>query len=293
MKHFLSSLCLLVLVLALMAPAYAADTGRTFAFDLSVDGGAEKNAATGDEITVTFTLRRTDSAEAYTMYAVQNEIVYDPAFYELVDGSVMTAAGVQTKDLGLRDGNRSLYMNFVSLTGGETWRADTVVGSFRLKVIGTAGSGAVRSSNCFVSTRDGADQYASTCQDVRVSVSGDGCIIRFESNGGSSVPDQTVPLGGKVRRPDDPTRDGFELEGWYSDMDLQQKWDFDRDSVSGNMTLYAKWETQRQMQLLWLLLPVAVIIVLVLLGRGHARRKTAAAANADGAFEREKEERTR
>jgi uncharacterized repeat protein (TIGR02543 family) len=30
--------------------------------------------------------------------------------------------------------------------------------------------------------------------------------------------------------------------GWYTDIDLQNPWDFDSDRVQGNMTLYAKWE---------------------------------------------------
>lgn len=295
MKRIVSSLCLLlVLLLTLAAPIYAADTGRTFAFDLSVDGGAEKSAAVGDEITVTFTLRRTDSAEEYTMYAMQNEIVYDPTFYQLVDGSVMATSGVQTKDLGLRDGNHSLYMNFVSLIGGETWKADTVVGSFRLKIIGTTGSSAIRSTNCFVSTQDGTEQYAATQQDVTVSVSGYRCVVRFETNGGSAVPEQTVAMGGRVKKPTDPTREGYVLEGWYSDMDLQNEWNFDKDTVSGNMTLYAKWEAPRQLPLLWLLLAlIVVIVVLVILGRRHARRKeNTKDINADSSIEREKEETT-
>ena len=54
---------LLVLVTTLVAPAYAADESRSFSFDLSIDGGSEKTAVVGDVLTVTFTLRRTDSAE--------------------------------------------------------------------------------------------------------------------------------------------------------------------------------------------------------------------------------------
>lgn len=288
-RLFCSALLLLALLLTVPAPAYAVDSGRSFAFDLSVDGNTEKSAAVGDEITVTCTLRRTDSAADYTMYAVQNEVVYDPAFFQLVEGSVMTPSGVQSRDLALRDGNRALYLNFVSLSGGETWKASTVLGSFRLKIIGTVGSSAVRSSNCFVSAQNGAEPYASTQQDITVSVSGYRCVVRFESNGGTAVPEQTVAMGGRVKRPDDPTREGFELEGWYSDIDLQQKWDFGKDVVSGNMTLYAKWTVPQPMSLLWLIpVVLAAILVLVLLGRRHARRKAA-----DNSLQREKEDSIR
>lgn len=282
---------LLVLVTTLVAPAYAADESRSFSFDLSIDGGSEKTAVVGDVLTVTFTLRRTDSAEDYSMYAMQNEILYDPAFFELVEGGTMTASGIEIQDLGLRDGSHALYMNFVSLAGSDTWKAQTLVGSFRLKVIGTDGSSAIRSSNCFVATRDGQSHYAATQTDAVVSLSG-GCLVRFETNGGRRVPDQTVTLGGKVKKPDDPTKEGFYLEGWYSDMDLQNKWNFSKDTVVGNMTLYAKWDTQRHFSPLWILLLVLIVVViLMLLGRKRARvKKEILPTNADSSSEREKED---
>ena len=261
---------LLVLVMSLTVPAYAADESRSFSFDLSIDGGSEKAAVAGDVITVSFTLRRTDSAGDYPMYAMQNEILYDPAFFELVEGSTMTAPGIETRDLGLRDGGRAFYMNFVSLTGSDTWKAQTLVGSFQLKVVGTEGSSVIRSSSCFVATRDGQEHYASTQQDATVTLSG-GCLIRFETNGGSQVPNQTVALGGKVKKPDDPTKEGYFLEGWYSDIDLQNRWDFSKDTVEGNMTLYAGWtaDAPHHFNPLWLAL--LLMIFLILLGRRNAR----------------------
>ena len=280
-RIFCGLLAALTLLLAMAVPAYAVDESRQFDFSLSVDGSAEKKAATGDIITVMFTLRRTDAAEDYTMYAVQDEILYDSTFFELVPDSAMVASGVQTTDLARRDDDRAFYMNFVSLSGGETWKATTVAGTFQLKVIGTAGSSVIRNSANQVSTKDGQDSYAATAQDVTVTVS-DGCRVRFETNGGSEVPDQSVALGGKIKQPDDPTREGFYLEGWYSDMDLQHKWDFANDTVKGNMTLYAKWTTEapaRHINLWWLILVILLLIVLLLIlwGRrnGYRRRGSA------------------
>lgn len=278
MKRFSCGLlAALTLAAALAVSALAADSSRTFAFDLSVDGSTQKKAAAGDIITVTFTLRRTDADEAYTMYAMQNEILYDSTFFELVPGSAVTAEQIQTNDIALRDDDRAFYMNAVSLTGGQTWQADTVVGTFQLKVIGTAGSSVIRSSSYQVATRDGSDHFTATAQDVTVTVS-DGCRVRFDSNGGTEVPDQVVALGGKVRRPEDPTKEGLYLEGWYSDMDLQQRWDFQKDTVGGNMTLYAKWTEKApgaQLQLWWLVVLILLLVValLILWGRKNARHR--------------------
>lgn len=274
-RIFCGLLAVLTLLLAMAVPAFAVDESRKFDFSLTVDGSAEKKAATGDIITVMFTLRRTDAAEDYTMYAVQDEILYDSTFFELVPDSAMVTSGVQTTDLARRDDDRAFYMNFVSLSGGETWKAATVVGTFQLKVIGTAGSSVIRNSANQVSTKDGQDSYAATAQDVTVIVS-DGCLVRFESNGGSEVPDQTVALGGKVTKPADPTKDGLYFAGWYSDIDLQNQWDFDKDTVTGNMTLYAKWTNEapiHSFNWLWVILAVLLVVTLVVLGRKNGLRR--------------------
>ncbi|MFC2661770.1 MAG: InlB B-repeat-containing protein [Eubacterium sp.] len=51
---------------------------------------------------------------------------------------------------------------------------------------------------------------------------------------------QTVPSGGQAVMPDDPARDGYTFDGWYTDKDLTTKYDFSK-SVTSDFTLYAKW----------------------------------------------------
>ena len=50
-----------------------------------------------------------------------------------------------------------------------------------------------------------------------------------------------IKRGQYVTRPEDPTKEGFVLEGWYTDFDMTRPWDFDRDTVTASMTLYARW----------------------------------------------------
>lgn len=64
--------------------------------------------------------------------------------------------------------------------------------------------------------------------------------IRFDSNGGSQVEDQVVEAGKLAERPEDPTRSGYRFDGWYSDGELKEKYDFSKP-VSADLTLYAKW----------------------------------------------------
>lgn len=66
--------------------------------------------------------------------------------------------------------------------------------------------------------------------------------VTFDSNGGSAVPDQGVYAGEKITEPGDPTRGGYTFVAWYKEEGLTTEWKFDTDTVSSNITLYAKWE---------------------------------------------------
>ena len=241
MKKVISLVLAVMLLLSCAVTAYATDDSRAFFFELSVDGGSEKKVQPGDIITVVFTLYRSDSEDSYEMYAMQNEIRYDSEFFRLVEDSAMLTDGISTTEIGLRDTFREFYMNFVSLSGGESWNAKKLIGSFQLEVIGTSGVTKITNQDYLVSTADGTDSYTATCQDVTIILTTD-CTVTFETNGGSKIPDLVAQYGETIARPDNPVREGYHLVGWYTDIDLQNPWDFDTDTVQGNMTLYAKWE---------------------------------------------------
>lgn len=241
MKKLLSLVLAVVLLLSCAVTVYATDNSQEFFFELSVDGNDQKKVQPGDVITVVFTLHRTDSDDSYKMYAMQNEIRYDSEFFKLVEGSAMLSNGISTTEIGLRDNFREFYMNFVSLAGGESWDTKRLIGSFQLEVIGDTGVTKITNQDYLVSTADGKDSYAATCQDVTIILTTD-CTVTFETNGGSDITEQIVQYGEKLTRPDNPVREGYHLVGWYTDIDLQNPWDFDADTVQGNMTLYAKWE---------------------------------------------------
>ena len=238
MKKILALFIAVILLLSCLPTAYAAE--EKFFFELSVDGSDTKQVQPGDVITVVFHLIRGDSDESYDMYAMQNEIRYDSSFFELVEGSALLSNGIQTTDLGLRDNYREFYMNFLSMSGGEQWTARRLIGSIQLKVIGQSGVTQITNQDYLVSSADGSSHYEASCQDVTIIISTD-CTVRFETNGGTEIPSQTVQYGEKIQRPEDPVREGYHVEGWYTDIDLKDIWDFDTDTVQGNMTLYVKW----------------------------------------------------
>ena len=241
MKKCISIFLAFLLLLPLIPVSVRAADTPAFHYELSVDGKDSVEVNTGDVITVTLHLHRTDADDAYTMYAMQNEIRYDSDFFELVPGSELLSEGIQTTDIAVGSNLREFYMNFLSFSGGEKWDAKTRVGSFQLKVIAESGVSTITQEDYLVSLPDGTGSYFCDANSLTVILT-TSCSVRFETNGGSRIEDVTAIFGETLTRPADPVREGKVFAGWYKDIHLSKEWNFDTDTVNGNMTLYAKWE---------------------------------------------------
>lgn len=64
--------------------------------------------------------------------------------------------------------------------------------------------------------------------------------VKFDTQGGSSVSDQTPASGSALAKPADPTREGYTFGGWYTDAACTKAYDF-ATAVTADLTLYAKW----------------------------------------------------
>lgn len=65
--------------------------------------------------------------------------------------------------------------------------------------------------------------------------------VTFDSQDGSTVPDQYVVSGGKVNYPTAPAKTGLYFAGWYKEASCDNIWNSNIDIISSNTTLYAKW----------------------------------------------------
>lgn len=69
------------------------------------------------------------------------------------------------------------------------------------------------------------------------------CTVGFDSaSAGTNIASQTVKSGKKLTAPADPTRDGYNFIGWFTDAGLTESFDISSDKVEGDMTLYAGWD---------------------------------------------------
>ncbi|MGC5166376.1 InlB B-repeat-containing protein [Luteimicrobium sp. DT211] len=111
----------------------------------------------------------------------------------------------------------------------------------------TAGGVGIRINNSGNSSYDYAGSGTATnntvmLHDVSVDASPRTGVVTFDADGGTETAAVTVPLGGAVARPADPTRGADLFAGWFADAACRTPYDFD-SPVTGDLTLHACWET--------------------------------------------------
>lgn len=64
--------------------------------------------------------------------------------------------------------------------------------------------------------------------------------VTFKSDENTVINTVTVKEGNSVGEPENPVKDGYQFDGWYTDINCTDKYDFNT-VVSADLTLYAKW----------------------------------------------------
>lgn len=176
-----------------IVPAFAMEP-YAITYNIHSEGENEVTAETGDVITVTFDMIRTDgNEETYFLNSYQNEIEYDMDFFELDEESIQMTYPVES-GINLAP-IRTTGQQIIKATNTQvTHNKSHVVCTFDLKVIGTYGSGTVRSSKYKCSTWDSAANHTVkntvTPQDLTVTINSSS-IVNVQ---GVSVTPRTATL---------------------------------------------------------------------------------------------------
>ena len=72
------------------------------------------------------------------------------------------------------------------------------------------------------------------------------CTVTFNLQGRGTLPTEykdglSVKKGSLIQEPTAPKADGYIFTGWYREKECKNKWDFSKDTVQANITLYAGW----------------------------------------------------
>lgn len=65
--------------------------------------------------------------------------------------------------------------------------------------------------------------------------------VVFNTATATKIDAQNVLNNGYVKKPD-LTLSGYSVAGWYTDKNFKNEWDFDKNQVTEDITLYAKWD---------------------------------------------------
>lgn len=68
--------------------------------------------------------------------------------------------------------------------------------------------------------------------------------VSFDTDGGSTVPDQRITHGKTIVEPTKPTKEGYKFAGWYVDPTYSEEFDI-TTPIKGATQLYAKWEERK------------------------------------------------
>ena len=70
--------------------------------------------------------------------------------------------------------------------------------------------------------------------------------ITFDTDGGTSVDNQTITYGNKVTKPTtNPTKEGYTFDDWYTDNTYTTKFDFENTEITSTTTIYGKFNLNR------------------------------------------------
>jgi len=65
--------------------------------------------------------------------------------------------------------------------------------------------------------------------------------VAFNASPAADPASQTIAQGGKAVQPVNPQADDLGFDGWYREASYINKWDFTNNTVTSDITLYAKW----------------------------------------------------
>lgn len=160
MKKLMAKFLAVCLVLSILPISAFAMEPYAITYNIHSEGENNVTAETGDVITVTFEMIRTDgNEETYYLNSYQNEIEYDMGFFELDESSIeMTYAHEPNLDLSP---TRTTGQEIILATDTDvTHDKQHIVCTFNLRVKGTYGSGTVRTSEGFCSAWDNSTNKA-------------------------------------------------------------------------------------------------------------------------------------
>lgn len=241
--------------------ATSAADDRSFTLELSVDGKNRIVTEQDQEINVELKLIRTDKSkeEDTAISRIQDEIHFDGKLLELLDGCEL-AKGVEmfpSRTITDESGEdiQSIGILYIESEDAVKLGKETVLATFRFKVIDNDVTFDVSNNNAFVTAADGKTGYS--CQFTDLTVESEKIqppmyLVTFNYMGAAEDDVVEVVEGSLITAPLIlPEYEGHIFAGWYADEEYTEPWDFENGVAEEDVTLYAKWDAVKTFNPLW------------------------------------------
>lgn len=178
--------------------------------------------------------------QAYTMYGY---VMLKEAGYEAltISGTAGDPAGPHTWNM-VKVGNNWYHIDF-------TWNDPIRTDNPEPYVKRQSGEGSVSENYLLRSDSeisinhfwDATNEYGYSYPEALSTWASREYTVTFNSQGGSEVINVNTGSNTTITLPDTPTRTGYTFGGWYKESECINIWDFESDTVTSDITLYAKW----------------------------------------------------
>lgn len=153
---------------------------------------------------------------------------------------------ITARDIGLKIGAElpkveDYRYDIIGLLEGDKLTKEP---EFACSIVSTAESGTYEIT---VSGADAGMNYEITYKNGILAVNENGEIAKYYtvtfklSGKGSDIVNTGVKEGSFLEKPQDPQAKGYTFKGWYKDLSCTDKWDFAKDTIQSDITLYAGW----------------------------------------------------
>lgn len=250
--------------------------GNKFAVEFTPEDTVNYNKVSGTATIAVIKQQIAKPAEDTNVYTYtgteQTYFVADSALYT-VNGNTRIDAGTQTVAIALKDktnyawvGGSSDDLNFTFTIAKATQAVPEVTGVNETvfakndgKIIGvTSAMEYSVDGETYTAITDGKlenlapdtyyvryaekDNFLASDAVTVVIAAGERITVTFDTNDGNEIEAiENLVYGNKVTAPTEPKKSGYTFAGWFSDEACTKAWDFDKDTVSADVTLYAKW----------------------------------------------------
>ncbi len=154
---------------------------------------------------------------------------------------------VTARDMGLKIGadlpkGQDYQYDLTGLMEGDKLLKEPVLAC---SITDTAGAGTY---DITISGADAGMNYEITYKNGTLTVNETGEIaayytVVFNMNGhGTDITNTGIKEGSLLEKPQNPQAQGYIFTGWYKDKDCTALWDFGKDTVTSDTTLYAGWK---------------------------------------------------